>query len=160
MTTSDSERAAAAPSARQRAWVPGSHYDLAAILIATLGVGLIFGFQPPLIAFILERQGVSSFEIGSVTSVSTIAVIMLGPLYPRLIATLGLRRSIVAGTLLATAALLAMAVRVDIGLWFCLRLVTGCALGLAWIASEVWLNRIATDDSRGTIMGTYATVFA
>jgi len=39
-------------------------------------------------------------------------------------------------------------------------LLTGCALGLEWIASEIWLNRLSTDQTRGTVMGTYATVFA
>jgi len=134
--------------------------SLAAVFSATLGVGLIFGFQPPLIALILERGGASSFEIGAITSASTIAVIVLGPLYPRAIARLGLRPAIVAGTGLAVAVLLLMPVLTGAAAWFVLRFVTGCALGLAWIASEIWLNRLATDESRGTIMGVYATVFA
>jgi hypothetical protein len=44
--------------------------------------------------------------------------------------------------------------------WLVLRFVTGCALGLEWIASEIWLNRLSTDKSRGTIMGAYAALFA
>ena len=134
--------------------------SLAAVFASTLGVGLIFGFQPPLIALILERRGAPSFEIGAITSASTIAVIVLGPLYPRAIAWLGLKRAIVAGTALAVAVLLLMPLLTSAVAWFALRFLTGCALGLAWIASEIWLNRIATDASRGTIMGVYATVFA
>ena len=38
---------------------------LATVLSATLGVGLIFGVQPPLIALVLGRDGASSFAIGS-----------------------------------------------------------------------------------------------
>ena len=134
--------------------------SLAAVFSSTLGVGLIFGFQPPLIALILERGGSSSFEIGAITSASTIAVILLGPFYPRAIAWLGLRHAIVAGTGLAVAVLLLMPLLTSTAAWFALRFITGCALGLAWIASEIWLNRLATDESRGTIMGVYATVFA
>ena len=139
---------------------PARRRSLAAVFSATLGVGLIFGFQPPLIALILERRGATSFAIGAITSASTIAVIVLGPLYPRVITRLGLKRAILAGTGLAVVVLLLMPLLTGPGAWFALRFVTGCALGLAWIASEIWLNRLATDESRGSIMGVYATVFA
>ena len=140
--------------------VAAERVSFAAVLSTTVGCGLIFGFQPPLIALILERGGASSFEIGAVTSASSVAVIVLGPVYPYVLARLGLRRAIVAGTALATAVLLVMPLLPSVAAWMVLRVVTGCALGLAWIASEVWLNRLATDATRGTIMGVYATVFA
>ncbi|HEY2341286.1 MAG TPA: hypothetical protein VGH75_12195 [Steroidobacteraceae bacterium] len=60
-------------------------------------MGLIFGFQPPLMALALERGGASSFEIGAVASISTVAVILCGPFYPRAMARLGLRLSADAG---------------------------------------------------------------
>jgi MFS family permease len=134
--------------------------SLCAVLCATLGVGLIYGFQPPLLAFVLARTGASSFQIGAVTSVSTIAVIALGPFYPRAIERLGPRYAILIGTSVATAVLLVMPWLNGIQGWLILRFVTGCALGLAWIASEVWLNMLSTDRSRGTVMALYATVFA
>ncbi len=37
---------------------------------------------------------------------------------------------------------------------------SGCALGLTWIASEIWMNSVSGEDSRGTIMGIYGTVFS
>ena len=70
---------------------------LTAVLSSSLGVGLTFGFQPPLIALVLSRAGSSSLAIGAVTSASLIAVILSGPFYPHLIARLGLRRSVIAG---------------------------------------------------------------
>ena len=135
-------------------------YHLAAVFSASFGVGLIFGFQPPLMALVLERGGASSFEIGAVTSISTVAVMVCGPFYPRAIARLGLRRSVILGIAVSTAMLLVMPFLPGFGGWLVLRFVTGCALGLEWIASEIWLNRLSTDQSRGTVMGTYATVFA
>jgi MFS family permease len=128
--------------------------------VATFGVGLLFGFQPPLIALVLERGGASGFETGAITSASTIAVILLGPCYPRAIYALGLRRAVLVGIGLAVGVLVLMPVFHTVPAWFGLRFLTGCALGLTWIASEVWLNRLATDQSRGMIMGMYATVFA
>jgi MFS family permease len=133
---------------------------LGAVFCATLGVGLIFGFQPPLLAFVLTRQQASSFAIGAVTSMSTIAVIALAPLYPGIIARVGPRRAIIIGIGLAVAILLLMPFLAGLRAWMVLRWVTGCALGLAWIASEVWLNILSGDQSRSTVMGVYATVFA
>jgi MFS family permease len=134
--------------------------SLWAVFSATLGVGLIFGFQPPLLAFVLTRHGASSFAIGAVTSVGTIAVITLSPFYPRLIARFGPRLAILVGIGIAVASLLVMPFMTGLQGWMSLRLATGCALGLAWIASEVWLNMLSGDQSRSTVMGIYTTVFA
>ena len=134
--------------------------SLWAVFSATLGVGLIFGFQPPLLAFVLTRHGASSFAIGAVTSVGTIAVIALSPFYPRLIARFGPRLAILVGIGIAVATLLIMPFMTGLQGWMALRLATGCALGLAWIASEVWLNMLSEDQTRGTVMGIYTTVFA
>ena len=135
-------------------------YHLAAVFSASFGVGLIFGFQPPLMALVLERGGASSFEIGAVTSISTVAVMVCGPFYPRAIARLGLRLAVILGIAVSTVMLLVMPFLPGFQGWLVLRFVTGCALGLEWIASEIWLNRLSTDQSRGTVMGAYATVFA
>ena len=134
--------------------------SLAAVFSASFGVGLIFGFQPPLMALVLQRGGASSFEIGAVTSISTVAVMLCAPLYAGAITRLGLRFAIILGIVVSTATLLLMPLLASFQGWLALRFVTGCALGLEWIASEVWLNTLSTDQSRGTVMGAYATVFA
>jgi MFS family permease len=130
------------------------------VLSASFGVGLIFGFQPPLMALVLERGGASSFQIGAVTSISTAAVMLCGPLYPRAISRLGLRPAIILGIGISAATMFVMPWLPGFQGWLVLRFLTGCALGLEWIASETWLNRLATDQSRGTIMGAYSTLFA
>src|SRR6516225_3121642 len=135
-------------------------FSLGAVFSSSFGVGLIFGFQPPLMALVLERGGASSFEIGAVTSVSTLAVMLCGPLYPGAIRRLGLRPAVILGIAVSTAVLFVMPRLPGFEGWLVLRFVTGCALGLEWIASEIWLNRLSTDQSRGTVMGAYATVFA
>ncbi len=133
---------------------------LGAVFSSCLGVGLIFGFQPPLIALTLSRSGASSFAIGAVSAASLIAVILLGPWYPRAIARLGLKRCIVAGVGIAAVILLFMPVWPSVPSWLLLRFLSGCALGLTWIASEIWMNRESGEASRGTVMGIYGTVFS
>jgi MFS family permease len=121
---------------------------------------LIFGFQPPLIALVLSRAGASSFEIGAVTAASLIAVMLLGPFYPLLIARLGLKACVSWGLGCAAVILVLMPVRQSVGFWWALRFLTGCALGSSWIASEVWLNVSSGAARRGTVMGLYGTVFS
>ena len=133
---------------------------LTAVFTSCLGVGLIFGFQPPLVALVLSRNGHSSFAIGAVTAASLIAVMALGPFYPRLMVHLGLKRAVVAGVCAGAAILAAMPLWPDFRVWLVLRFLTGCAFGLSWIASEVWLNSAAGPESRGTVMGLYGTVFS
>lgn len=133
---------------------------LAAVFTSCLGVGLTFGFQPPLIALTLSRAGHSSAAIGAVTAASLIAIILLGPRYPRIIARLGLKRSVIVGIGISAVILLLMPLSSSVAVWFTLRLVTGCALGLSWIASEIWLNTVSGADARGTVMGIYGTVFS
>jgi MFS family permease len=133
---------------------------LAAVFSSCLGVGLIFGFQPPLIALTLSRLGYPSFEIGAVTAASLIAVILCGPFYPRAIVRLGLKRCIVAGIVFAAGILLLMPLWPGVAFWLVLRFVAGCALGLVWIASEIWMNSASGTESRGTVMGIYGTVFS
>jgi MFS family permease len=139
---------------------PSRRLILAAVFSSSLGVGLIFGFQPPLIALALSRLGHSSFAIGAVTAASLIAVILCGPLYPRAIVRFGLRRSIVGGIVFAAGILLLMPLQPSLPLWLILRFVAGCALGLVWIASEIWMNSVSGAESRGTVMGVYGTVFS
>jgi MFS family permease len=133
---------------------------LGALYASSLGVGLIFGFQPPLISFVLSRTGASNFAIGAVTAVSLIAVILLGPVYPRAIGRLGLKVSIVLGVVAAAVLLLLMALDRRVTVWLCLRFLSGCVLGLAWISSEIWMNVASDDESRGAVMGIYGTVFS
>jgi len=135
-------------------------WNLAAVLSSSLGVGLIFGFQPPLIALVLSRAGSSSFAIGAVTAASLIAVILLGPFYPLAIARFGLKGCVVAGVGCAAAILLLMPAWPTLGCWWALRFLTGCAMGLSWISGEVWLNVISAPGARGTVMGIYGTVFS
>ena len=105
-------------------------------------------------------MGYSSFAVGSVTAASLIAVILCGPFYPRAIIRLGLRRCIMSGIVFAAVILLLMPLWPGVPLWLGLRFIAGCALGLVWIASEIWMNSVSGIESRGTVMGIYGTIFS
>jgi MFS family permease len=130
------------------------------VFSTSLGVGLVFGFEPPLIAMVLNRAHESTVAIGSVIAVSLVAIVLVGPLYPRLIARFGLQRSVVGGVGCSILILVAMSRWNSLPGWLVLRVLTGCAVGLAWIASEIWMNRATPAGARGTVMGLYGAVFS
>ena len=145
----------------ERAPLPSRRLTLTAVFSSSLGVGLIFGFQPPLIALTLSRMGYSPpLRHWTVTAASLIAVILCGPFYPRAIVRLGLKRCIVSGIIFAAAILLLMPLWPGALVWLTLRFISGCALGLVWIASEIWMNSASGTESRGAVMGIYGTVFS
>jgi MFS family permease len=76
------------------------------------------------------------------------------------IVRLGLKRCIVSGIVFAAGILLLMPLWPSVPLWMALRFIAGCALGLVWIASEIWMNTASGTESRGTVMGIYGTVFS
>jgi len=133
---------------------------LLAVLSSSLGIGIMFGFQPPLLALLLARQGASASTVGIVTAGGTLAVLLLGPVYPGMIRRIGLRASVLGGIACAIAILIIMPFAPSATSWFVLRLVSGAALGLTWIASEIWLNALSSSASRTTVMGVYGAVFA
>jgi MFS family permease len=139
---------------RSTSWV------LAAVFSTSLGVGLIFGFEPPLMAMVLNRAANSTVAIGSVIAVSLVSIVLIGPVYPRVIARIGLQRSVVAGVAFSILVLLLMPLWPRLWPWLLLRVLTGLAFGLSWIASEIWMNRATPDSARGTVMGIYGTVFS
>ena len=137
-----------------------SHWILTAVFSTSIGVGLICGFEPPLIAIVLNRSGHSSLLIGAVIAVSLAAVTLIGPLYPHAIARLGLKRSVMSGIGAAMMILFVMPYWNSVAAWTLLQIATGCALGLSWIASEIWMNTVSGNRSRGAVMGIYGTVFS
>ena len=60
-------------------FTPPAWFTLFAVYATNLGVGILFGFQPPLVALVLHRMGTSTLAVGAITAVSTVAVIVLGP---------------------------------------------------------------------------------
>src|SRR5258707_14284398 len=98
--------------------------------------------------------------MGAGAAPSLIAAILGGPFYPRAISRLGLKRCIVGGIVFAAVILLLMPLWPSVPTWLVLRFIAGCALGLVWVASVVWMNRFVGTDSRGTVMAIYATGFS
>ena len=117
--------------------------------------------QVPLISLVLERRGIAEWLIGLNGAMTSLAVLVLGPLLPRLIAAIGPSAAMFAGLLIGATATLTMPFVPDLTAWFVLRFVTGAGIALPWLVTETWINLVASDGVRARLMGLYsAALFA
>ncbi|MDA0701925.1 MAG: MFS transporter [Proteobacteria bacterium] len=134
--------------------------SLAAVMSCVGVSGLCFGLTSPLLTLLLERQGVDAVLIGLSAATSSLAVLFIGPLVPALVARLGTLGALYSALAVAVAALLMLPLFPNVYAWFPIRFVLGAAIAVQWIASEIWVNRISTEEGRGTTVGIYSMLFA
>lgn len=133
---------------------------LVAVIAAAAITGVILGLFNPLIALRLERMGISTTWNGINAAMPAIAAIVVAPLLPRLIARLGLLRSMLAGAFLTVAVIPLFTVFTDIWVWFALRFVMGIGGMIHWVATEIWVNAAVKDAYRGRVIGANGALFS
>jgi MFS family permease len=134
--------------------------SLAAILASVLAAGLTIGLTQPLVALNLAAWGEPAWIIGLNSAMWAVANMLVGPLMPRVIGRLGVMPALFAGIAVAVAVIALFPVVPHLAAWFVLRFVLGAALGLHWVVSETWINRIAGDEARGRIAAIYVTILS
>src|SRR5215813_13062704 len=134
--------------------------SLLALNACVFGVGIAFGALVPLVTLNLAHRGIDATLIGLNAAMFPLAVLLAGPLLPRLMHRLGAVRSMVFGLGIVALAILLFPVLPYLPAWFLLRFITGAAGAIPWVVCETWLNIVATERDRGRIMGIYATVLA
>ncbi len=133
--------------------------SLAAMIASFAMAGVMWGFTLPLLALILERDGVGTTLNGLNAAMPSLAILLVGPFTPRIIHALGFLPSLYIGIAVTAGAILLMAVFPGLGPWFLLRFVFGLGAALYWVGSETWINTVAWEETRGRIMGVYMTAW-
>ncbi len=134
--------------------------SLAAVIACVSIYGVTTGLSLPLLSLILESRGVDRSTIGLVAAMPSLAIIIVAPLLPRLVAAVGMRPFMFI-CIIGDAALFLLLKSFDsVAAWLLLRALMGFTVAGLFIASETWINEIATDDARGRIVGLYNTVFS
>lgn len=132
---------------------------IVAIFMVVLCSGAGFGLSQPLIALDLERRGYDTTTIGLMSSCSSLAAFLMGPVMAGLLTRFG-ATPLIAGGFSAYAVSLAVFPLTE-GLWLLviLRLVQGAGFTIGWILSESLLNHTAGEGDRGRLIGWYAAMF-
>lgn len=134
--------------------------SLVAIISSMAVTSLIYGFSYPLLALVLERQGVSETMIGFNTAAQGFAVFAVAPVASRTISWLGPARLMIGSVAISLALFLLLPVFPNVYAWFLIRFLLGAANAFLWIAGEAWVNTIAEEKNRGRIVGLYSTALA
>lgn len=131
----------------------------AAIICATLS-GCGFTLLMPVIGINLEIMTGSGVLVGLNGAAAALSTIVATPFVPRLLARLPGRPMIALSLLFSAACLPLFRLWPDATAWFVLRFAMGIGITIVFVASETWINQIASPHRRATILGMYATALA
>jgi MFS family permease len=134
--------------------------SLLGVIAAMAVVNLVYGITFPLLALVLDGQGVSKTLIGLNTVVQAMAVIVIAPWTPDLLRRVAPSRLMRWVTVLLAILFIVAGAFPNVWFWFPLRFVIGALTALLWISSEALINELAEEQWRGRIIGIYASVGA
>jgi MFS family permease len=143
---------ALSPAARRR--------SLFVVISAAAVVAVTMGLTWPLLSLILEARGVDDGLIGLSAASQTFAIIVVMPFAPRLIAWLGSVRLMAISIAVAVTMLVLLPAIPDVYAWFPIRFLLGASVELLLFVSDVWVNQIAEERTRGRVIGLYGFVLS
>jgi MFS family permease len=126
--------------------------------IGAVGIGL--GATLPLLALRMDSMGASATMIGLNTAMVGLSHLVFTPLVPRILRHINMMPFLLICAVAASIGIMGYVAFPNIWIWFPLRFLTSASLAGLFIVSEIWVNQIAEDRTRGRVIGLYATVFA
>ncbi len=137
-----------------RAW------RIVGVLVLIGAEALLYGYSYPFFSLALERLGLATWVIGLNASLAGAGILLVGPLLPRLIERLGLKALVAALFAISLLAFAAMLLTSNLFVWFGARFVMGACFAALWTTTEIWLNGVVDEKSRGRIIGASGTLYA
>lgn len=134
--------------------------SLVAVIASLTVQSLIFGLSMPLLALVLDAQGVDKSLNGLSAAAQSVAIFAAAPFVSRLIAAFGVVRLMIVSTLLSIVVFLLLPVFANVYAWFPLRFLLGLCGAVGWIAGEIWINQIVEERSRGRVIALYSAALA
>lgn len=153
MNDANAQNLNAAPplSDTQRFW------SLAAIIACISVAGMGMGLTLPLLALTMERMGVPSTLIGLNAAMTALAMLTFTPWVPHVLQRIGAIKFLCICLAVAIVCLLSFRAIPNIWFWFPMRYVLGASLSTLFVITEVWINQLATSETRGRLIGLYGT---
>ncbi len=143
--------AASILSDTQRFW------SLTAIIACISVAGMGMGLTLPLLALTMEGMGVPSTLIGLNGAMTAFAMLTFTPFVPHILQRFGAVKFLYASLLVAIVCMLSFKAIPNIWFWFPMRYLLGASLSTLFVVTEVWINQLATDTTRGRLIGLYGT---
>jgi MFS family permease len=129
--------------------------------MATIGVcDVAFGLTLQLQPLLMDKAGLSAWTIGTIAAAGPLGILIGGPFLPKLIARFGLKPMAIAAIFLIVTCLAAMALLPPLYYWYFFRFFLGMATSSLFTIGEVWMLSLATQETRGRIMGIYTSMLS
>jgi MFS family permease len=135
-------------------------WRITGVLVLIGAEALLYGYSYPFFSLALEKRELANWLIGLNASVASAGILFVGPFLPHLIHRVGLKyvvATMFAVSFLSFGAILAVD---HLAMWFVARFVMGTCFAALWTTTEIWLNSVADDRSRGRIIGASGTLYA
>ncbi|MDX1512758.1 MAG: MFS transporter [Gammaproteobacteria bacterium] len=126
-----------------------------------IGIALIMlgnGLQGTLLGLRATMEGFSTGTIGAVMTGYFAGFLVGSFLVPKFLKNVGHIRVFAALASLASVSVLIHPLYPEPVPWFVLRLITGFAYAGLYVVAESWLNDIATNETRGQLLGIYMVI--
>lgn len=131
-------------------------YTLSALVLVS---GLTQGMLLPLLAILMELNGVSSALNGLSSSALYLGILVMAPLAEKPLLRLGYKPVILTGLVTVLACLLAFPLINHYLAWLGLRFLLGAGDSLLHIATQLWITDSAPEDKRGRYVSLYGLAF-
>lgn len=133
--------------------------SLAAVIMASFGVGMAFGVGFPLTGLTLEAWNTPAWLIGIAGAAPALGVLTTLPFLPKVVARLGVVRAIALGCTIGALGFVALALFQNAYAWVAIRYLMSAGLALPWLAGETWINMMSREETRGRVIAIYAISF-
>jgi MFS family permease len=134
--------------------------NLVAVTAAMAVTALIYGLSLPLLALVMDANGVDSLWIGLSAAVQSVGIILVAPYLPAHMSRLGPAVLMLGAILVSLVAFLLLPVFTSVASWFVLRFAIGVAGGVLWVCGDTWINAVASESYRGRIVALYGVAVA
>lgn len=135
--------------------MPSSRLTVATLILLICFAGMSQGLTLPLLAILLEQQGVSPIANGINAAAMYVGVMLVSPFLERLLHRMGYRGTIILGLVLLISTTLLIPLFSGLMIWFILRLFMGSGDSLLHYNTQIWLTVIAPLEKRGKMLSIY-----
>lgn len=147
---------------RQRSGVEsaGGRFAIAVVMLLAGVFAITQGLTYPLLALVLEKQGVAPSLIGLNTAMTPLGLLVSAPLLPVLARRFGPVRIALLSALAVALLLATLGASRSLWIWFPARFLLGFAIDGLYITCETWINQLAPAHRRGRILGLFSSILA
>ncbi|WP_289138211.1 MFS transporter [uncultured Brevibacillus sp.] len=136
-----------------------TRYTFWVLILVVAIAGLSQGLSIPLLAVLLEQQGVSSVMNGLNAAALYIGMVLISPWLEIPLRRIGYRSTILVGMVLLTIATALIPLFSHLVVWFFLRMLMGIGDSSLHYSSQMWVTKIASPKTRGRDLSMYGLAY-